>query len=64
MSSDDPMQINAILCCHQHDKYEWVDKEDSCRLWLCNFYCIKLAIPTHTYTWFCEDQRDMHKEAG
>ncbi len=62
ISSDDSMQINAILCCHQHDEYEWVDEEDSCRRWLCNFCRIRLAIPTDTNTWFCEDHHDMHEE--
>ncbi|CAF1599951.1 unnamed protein product [Rotaria magnacalcarata] len=62
ISYDDPMQVNSILCCHQHEEYEWVDAEDSCRRWLCNFCRIKLAISTDTNTWFCEDHRDMHEE--
>ncbi|CAF5012422.1 unnamed protein product, partial [Rotaria sp. Silwood1] len=63
VSSDDPMQINAILCCHQHEEYTWIDEEDSCCRWLCNFCRIKLAIPTETKAWFCDDHRDMHEEA-
>ena len=62
ISYDDPMQLNAILCCHQHEEYEWVDEEDSCRRWLCNFCRIRLAIPTDTNAWFCEDHREMHEE--
>ncbi|CAF2059013.1 unnamed protein product [Rotaria magnacalcarata] len=62
ISSDDPMQVNAILCCHQHEEYNWVDEEDSCRRWLCNFCRIKLAVPTETGVWFCEDHRDIHEK--
>ncbi|CAM4903492.1 unnamed protein product [Rotaria socialis] len=62
ISSDDPMQVNAILCCHQHEEYNWVDEEDSCRRRLCNFCRIKLAAPTETSVWFCEDHRDIHEE--
>ena len=62
VSSDDPMQINAILCCHQHDESDWVDEEESCRRWLCDFCRIKLAISTETNAWFCDDHCDMHQE--
>ncbi|CAF5192010.1 unnamed protein product, partial [Rotaria magnacalcarata] len=62
ISSDDPMQVNAILCCHQHEEYNWVDEEDPCRRWLCNFCRIKLAVPTETSVWFCEDHRDIHEK--
>jgi len=62
ISSDDPMQMNAILCCHQSEYYQWIDEEDSCRRWLCNFCRIKLAIPIDTNSWFCDDHQDMHEE--
>ncbi len=62
ISSDDPLQVNAILCCHQSDVYEWIDEDDSCRRWLCNFCRIKMAISTDTNTWFCDDHREMHEE--
>ena len=62
ISSDDPMQMNAILCCHQNESYQWIDEEDSCRRWLCNFCRIKLAISTETTSWFCDDHEDMHGE--
>lgn len=62
ISSNDPAQANAILCCHQSDDYEWIDEDDSCRRWLCNFCRIKMAITTDTNTWFCDDHQEMHEE--
>ena len=64
VSSDDPMQINAILCCHQDEYFDWIDEQDSCRRWLCNFCRIKSAIPTDTKSWFCDEHEEMHEEAN
>ena len=62
ISSNDPMQANAIMCCHQNEYYSWIDDDDSCRRWLCNFCRIKLAVSTDTYNWFCDDHQHIHDE--
>lgn len=62
ISANDPMQANAIMCCHQNEYYQWIHEDDSCRRWLCNFCRIKLAISTDTHSWFCDDHQHIHDE--
>ena len=62
ISCDDPFQKDAIQCCHQNEFYSWIDDDEGCSRWLCNYCRIKLAISTDCLTWFCEDHIDMHHE--
>ncbi|CAF1642712.1 unnamed protein product, partial [Didymodactylos carnosus] len=62
ISSNDPLQEDAIQCCHQNDFNDWVEHEDNCSRWLCNVCRILLSIPVDSTTWFCEDHLDMHIE--
>jgi len=62
ISSDDPFQKESIQCCHQSDYYEWINDDEGCSRWLCNHCRVKLAIPTDSTTWFCDDHIDMHQE--
>ncbi|CAF1648070.1 unnamed protein product [Adineta ricciae] len=62
ISYDDPMQRDAIQCCHQNEYYSWINDNEGCSRWLCNYCRIKLSIPTDSLTWFCDDHVDMHTE--
>ncbi|CAF1015489.1 unnamed protein product [Rotaria sordida] len=62
ISNDDPFQYDAIQCCHQLEYYSWINDNEECSRWLCNYCRIKLAIPTDSTTWFCNDHADMHIE--
>jgi len=62
ISSDDPFQKDAIQCCHQCEFYSWINDDEQCSRWLCNYCRIKLAIPIDSLNWFCDDHVDMHKE--
>lgn len=62
ISYADPFQNDAIQCCHQNEFYSWVNENEGCSRWLCNYCRIKLAIPTDSLTWFCDDHVDMHQE--
>jgi hypothetical protein len=46
----------------QNEFYSWIHDDEGCSRWLCNYCRIKLAIPTGSLTWFCDDHVDMHKE--
>ena len=46
ISSNDPTQNEAIQCCHQNDKFNYVDSSENCFRWLCNRCRIKLGIST------------------
>jgi hypothetical protein len=61
VSSNDPLQSNAILCCYQNEYYDWIEEEDCCRRWLCNCCRLKQAISIDTKSWFCEDHDDMYE---
>ncbi|CAF4257995.1 unnamed protein product [Rotaria sp. Silwood2] len=61
VSGTDPSQNEAILCCHQNEQFQWIDLEENCSRWLCNYCRIKLAIAVDS-AWFCDDHVDMHHE--
>ncbi|CAF4032391.1 unnamed protein product [Rotaria magnacalcarata] len=61
ISENDPSQNQAIQCCHQNEQFQWIDYEDNCSRWLCNFCRIKLSIEIESI-WFCDDHADMHLE--
>jgi len=64
VSYDDPFQQDTIQCCHQVEFYPWINDDEGCSRWLCNYCRIKLAIPTDSLTWFCDDHAEMHMEDG
>ncbi|CAF3165477.1 unnamed protein product [Rotaria sp. Silwood2] len=59
IAQDDPVQQDAIQCCHQADQFSWIEFEDGCSRWLCNGCRIKLNITTDSI-WLCSDHIDMH----
>ncbi|CAF4969970.1 unnamed protein product [Rotaria sp. Silwood1] len=61
VSETDPSQNEAIQCCHQNEQFRWIDSEENCSRWLCNYCRIKLGINIDSI-WFCDDHVDMHHE--
>ncbi|CAF1348473.1 unnamed protein product [Adineta ricciae] len=59
VSADDPVQAEAIQCCHQDEQFDWVEPVDNCSRWLCNNCRIKLSINVKSL-WFCCDHEEMH----
>ena len=61
VADDDPIQKDAIQCCHQHEQIETIDPEENCSRWLCDGCRVKLKISTNDI-WFCSDHVDMYDD--
>ncbi|CAF4594375.1 unnamed protein product [Rotaria sp. Silwood2] len=61
VSGTDPRQNEAIQCCHQNEQFQWIDFDENCSRWLCNYCRIKLSIKVDSI-WFCDDHIDIHCE--
>ena len=61
VSESDPSRSEAIQCCHQNEQFEWIDFEENCSSWLCNYCRIKLGIRIDSI-WLCDDHVDIHQE--